>query len=179
MSFPRTDCRYVRLSEDQWHEGWGYVHDLQVLGGCPPCNSLTTGKAAIPSSQVGTHGAHLAVDGSLGTYWQSATSTGSTLDVDLLSCQYFGQANVSWGLSSCPGTPAQSVLKGSNDGIHWDTLVTFNQRTREEHSRQNVYWNPTACYRHLRLEATNWQGCTGGVTELQVCDSVDHANRPR
>jgi hypothetical protein len=178
VSFPRTDCRHVRLLATQWNDGWGYVSDFQVHGACAPCNSLSTGKTATASSQVGASSPHLAVDGSFGTAWQSAGSTGSSLNVDLGSCQDFGQARLSWGLSNCPGTPAQSVLKGSNNGATWDTLVTFNQRTREQHLRQNVFWVPNACYRYLRLEASNWQGCTGGVTELQVCDGVGRPGRP-
>jgi hypothetical protein len=177
VSFPRTDCRYVRLRATQWNWGWGYVSDFQVLGACEPCTSLTTNRSATATSQVGTLGPHLAVDGSLGTAWESAGSTGSYMTVDLGSCKYFGHANISWGLSSCAGADAQSRLLGSNDGYNFTPLATLTQRVREHHFRQSFYRQPTECYRYLRLQAQDWQSCTGGVSELQVCDSVDHPNR--
>jgi hypothetical protein len=175
--FTRTDCRHVRLVGTQWNGGSGRVRTLEVLGACPPCTSLTTGAYATASSSTSDSAPGMAVDGSFDTRWKSLSSSGSYLKVDLGSCLDFGQAKVSWGSNGCGY--AKSVLKGSSNGTDWDTLATFdNYFSGMDHLRQSAFWAPTACYRHLRLEALDWQGCTGGVSELQVCDSVGRPGKP-
>jgi hypothetical protein len=84
---------------------------------------------ATASSTAGTNTAALAVDGSTGTRWESASADPQSITVDLGQNRYVSQVVLDWETASAK----DYVIELSTDNVNWSLAKTVSNATSVNH----------------------------------------------
>ncbi|ACU60275.1 glycosyl hydrolase [Chitinophaga pinensis] len=122
----------------------------------------------LPATATATSGnAALAVDGSLGSRWESAFTDPQQLTVDLAVISTVNKISISWEVANAKNY----TLTGSLDGNTWLPIAT--KTNMPTGNRTDIIDNLNGNYRYIRMDGTARNTQWGySIYELEVCGTA-------
>nr|WP_286219210.1 discoidin domain-containing protein [Paraoerskovia sediminicola] len=188
LDVPDTSARYVRLTTTA-NTGWpaAQLSEVEVHGVAtggptptptptttpPPAGDtqLATGRPAVASSTQWVYGAGNAVDGNLGTYWESAAGQWpARLDVDLAARSVVSQVSVALDPAAVWGPRTQRIaVEGRTGTGSWSTLAAAKDYAFSPGSGNRVTIPVSATADDVRVVVSSNTGSSGAqIAELGV-----------
>lgn len=130
---------------------------------------IALNKSVTASGYWGSNIPQNAVDGNDSTAWQTNSSSGAWLMVDLGDSYTLGSVKVSWAWDSgYYGTQAISKIQVSTNGLNWqDVAQSVHTPTNNSRQKETLAFNPVTA-RFVRFYAAQWNGGWGDVPSLEV-----------
>ena len=110
------------------------------------------------SSQYGSgYEAYRAFNNNTGDLWCSTQNNiPAWIKIDFGSQKSFCFVQIVSGHESY--TPLGIIIKGSNDGVNYEELATYNVSSWPENTARNIYFNKTLYYRYVQIFITKTNG---------------------